>query len=394
VDGSIRNDGIHGLLPREKMCASARKLRDAYERKPDAPFFSTEFGYFCFQRWRNEGWLAGEHDEWDLDLYIRELFGFDESGHYALKGLGWAEDAFLPMFEETILEDRGDHEVVRDIAGRHVLYFKGRRNGFMPEYLEHPVKDMRSWKENVKWRLDSGNPNRYADLAEQMQAAVEKAKQGLIIQQMVMGGYMYLRSLMGTVDLLYKFHDEPELIHDCMQTWLALADAVTARHQEYVTIDDLFLAEDICYNNGSLISPEMIREFLFPYYQQLIANIKSRQLDKSRHLYFKIDTDGQAEAVIDLYRGIGMDVMTPFEVASGCDVVAIGKKYPGLVMTGGIDKRILATTTTAIDAHIDAIFPAMRKRGGYIPTCDHGVPAEVSYENYLYFRKRCLEYAN
>jgi hypothetical protein len=33
----------------------------------------------------------------------------------------------------------------------------------------------------------------------------------------------------------------------------------------------------------------------------------------------------------------------------------------------------------------------MRERGGYIPTCDHGVPAEVSYENYLYFRKRMLE---
>jgi len=45
-----------------------------------------------------------------------------------------------------ILEDRGEHEVERDHAGRHVLYFKGRRSGFMPEYIEHPVKDRKSWK--------------------------------------------------------------------------------------------------------------------------------------------------------------------------------------------------------------------------------------------------------
>jgi hypothetical protein len=52
-----------------------------------------------------------------------------------------------------------------------------------------------------------------------------------------------------------------------MQTWLALADAVIARHQQHVTLDELFLAEDICYNNGPLISPDMMREFLLPYYQ-------------------------------------------------------------------------------------------------------------------------------
>ena len=47
----------------------------------------------------------------------------------------------------------------------------------------------------------------------------------------------------------------------------------------------------------------------------------------------------------------------------------------------------------AIDRMVDRIFPAMRLRGGYIPTCDHGVPEEVSLENYLHYRKRCLEFA-
>jgi uroporphyrinogen decarboxylase len=137
----------------------------------------------------------------------------------------------------------------------------------------------------------------------------------------------------------------------------------------------------------------MIREFLIPYYQQLITNVKARQIDKTRRLYFHVDTDGFADPVIPLYRELGMDYMSPFEVASGCDVVRTGKEYPDLLISGGIDKRILAEGKEAIDRHIDSILPVMKKRGGYIPTCDHGVPAEVSFENYIHFRKRLQEFA-
>lgn len=101
-----------------------------------------------------------------------------------------------------------------------------------------------------------------------------------------------------------------------------------------------------------------------PYYQQLLTNMKRRQLDPARPVHLQVDTDGYCPAVIDLYGEIGLNAMSPFEVAAGCDVVEIGKKYPSL-----------------------------RISGGYIPTCDHGVPEEVSLENYLYFRKRCLEFA-
>jgi uroporphyrinogen decarboxylase len=136
----------------------------------------------------------------------------------------------------------------------------------------------------------------------------------------------------------------------------------------------------------------MMTEFLLPYYQQLLANIQARQIDRSRHLYVQVDTDGYAVPAIPIYRdAIGMDVMSPFEVASGCDVVEIGRRYPDLAILGGIDKRILAAGRAAIDAELERILPVMRARGGYIPTSDHGVPAEVPYEDYLYYRRRCVE---
>ncbi len=383
MSGELAQDGVHAMVPRERMCEGARKLRDVYAMTPGAPLYRREFGFYCLDRWREQGMPQG--------VPLADLFSYDPPGNHGLGQLGWCEAAFVPEFETKVIEDRGEHEVVQDFAGRHVLFFKGRRDGFMPEYLDHPVKDLRTWEEDVKWRMDPSSPERFADLEQRMAAAEAEAAKGMRIVQGLVGGYMYLRSLIGPAELLYKFLDSPDLIHACMETWFDLADAIIARHQERVTLDEVFFAEDICYNHGGLISPEMMREFLFPYYKRLLENVRKRQIDPARRLHIQIDTDGFADPTIPVYREIGMDVMSPFEVASGCDVVRTAKEHPDLVIFGGIDKRVLASGRKAIDEHLERILPPMRERGGYIPTCDHGVPEEVPYDDYLHYRERCIE---
>ena len=356
-----------------------------YTQKPDAGILQIEFGFYSLEAWREQGHITESTD-------LNELFGYEKLGISSIGNLGWVEASLYPCFETIVLEDRGDHELVQDYAGRHVLYFKNRRSGFMPEYVDHPVKDMKTWEEQVKWRMNPETASRYDGFDEHSMDVRKAQLEGYHVQQNCIGGYMYLRSIMGPCELLYHLYDQPELVHDCMQTWFKLADTVIARRQQYVNIDELFLAEDICYKTGSLISPDMMKEFLFPYYQQLIANIKARNMDKGKRFYLQIDTDGDCRSVIDLYLELGMDYMSPFEVAANCDVVAIGKQYPDLLIKGGIDKRILASGREAIDREVERILPVMKKRGGYMPCCDHGVPAEVPFEDYVYYRKRISEY--
>ena len=379
-------DGVHAMAPRENWTPAAKRRRDAYERVPGAPLYRCEFWLMpgALERWKKEGMPE------NADL--KQLFTFDEPGSFQTWNLGWCEAPFYPAFEEKLIEDRGETEIVQDFAGRHVLFFKGRRVGFMPEYVDHPVKDIKTWEELVRPRLDPKTPQRYIDAEKTALQGRAEAAKGLIITEGLIGGYMYLRSLMGPEGVLYNVIDQPELIHACMRQWFEVADAIIAHHQKFITLDEIFFAEDICYKGGSLISPDMMREFLIPYYQQLIANLRPRQIDKSRHLYVQIDTDGDCRPVIDIYRnGIGMDSMSPFEVASGCDVVEIRKKYPDLVMRGGIDKRVLAKTKKDIDRMVESIVPFMRERGGHIPCVDHGTPEEVSFENYVHYRKRMVE---
>ncbi|MDR1304166.1 MAG: hypothetical protein LBK76_02975 [Verrucomicrobiales bacterium] len=386
--GEVVADGVRALPPREQWTAAARRRRDTYAVTPNAPLLKTEFGYYCWDDWKQQG--MPDFPQWSPAA--AEYFHYDEPGNIQLGGLGWCEPEYVPRFEVKVLEDRGDTEVEQDWAGRKVLYFKGRRNGFMPEYLDTPVSDLASWQAQAEWRLDPQDPRRYEGLEQRLAPVRAAAARGAMVTQGVAGSFMYLRSMLGPERLLFAFYDQPELIEAMMTRWLALADAVTAAHQKFVTFDEIFFAEDNCYNNGPLVAPAMISEMLHPYYKELLRRVKARQLDRQRHLYLQIDTDGACQPLIPFYMAeLGMDAMSPFEVASGCDVVAIGREHPQLVMRGGIDKRALAQGPQAIDEMVERILPAMRARGGYIPCCDHGVPTEVSLENYRYYRQRCVE---
>ena len=320
---------------------------------------------------------------------LAALFGYDEPGDFPIGMLGWCEPAFDPPIKATIIESNDKYDIVLNEAGRTVRFKRGKRHGFMPTYLKHAVASDRDWEEQIAPSLSPDTPGRWAawpaTLAD-IQAADAK---GMFLSQRIIGGYMYLRSLVGPTELCYMFLNNPRLIHKMMQSWLALAKSVTSRVQQHVELNEVFFAEDICYNHGLLIGPNMVREFLLPYYQQLVADMRSLQPNKRLHV--QVDSDGYVHDAIDLYLEMGMDFMSPFEVAAGNNLLALAKKYPNLGMSGGIDKRMLASGPEAIDDYLDRVMPPMVRHGGYIPNCDHGVPDNVSYANYLHYRKRMLE---
>ena len=65
------NDGIHGMVPKEKMSKGTKKLRDFYEMKADAPIYQCEFGFYSMDRWKSEGYVSDNTNQ-------QELFGYDE----------------------------------------------------------------------------------------------------------------------------------------------------------------------------------------------------------------------------------------------------------------------------------------------------------------------------
>jgi hypothetical protein len=63
-----------------------------------------------------------------------------------------------PFFEEEILEDKGDTEIVRDRDG--VVLERGKIMGAIPRHLDHLLKDRQSWEEHYKPRMCPDHPER------------------------------------------------------------------------------------------------------------------------------------------------------------------------------------------------------------------------------------------
>ncbi len=49
-----------------------------------------------------------------------------------------------------------------------------------------------------------------------------------------------------------------------------------------------------------------------------------------------------------------------------------------MAFQGGVDKRAMAKGGNIIKAEMERLLPVIRT-GGYIPSCDHGIPADVSW---------------
>ena len=53
-----------------------------------------------------------------------------------------------------------------------------------------------------------------------------------------------------------------------------------------------------------------------------------------------------------------------------------------MAFRGGVDKRAIAKGGAAIEGEIARIRPVIAS-GGYIPGCDHGVPSDVSWPDFV-----------
>lgn len=72
--------------------------------------------------------------------------------------------------------------------------------------------------------------------------------------------------------------------------------------------------------------------------------------------------------------------------AAGMDVVRLRAEYGrDLALSGGIDKRELARDRKAIEREVTGKMGPLLQDGGYIPTVDHTVPPDVSYDSFMYY---------
>ena len=161
---------------------------------------------------------------------------------------------------------------------------------------------------------------------------------------------------------------------------------MTDRILDHIEIDVFSFWEDMAHNGGPFISPELVRRYMLPRYKRVVDHLRSRGVR-----WISLDSDGNMESLIPIWLEAGINIIYPFEVGAGMDVVSARREYgKDLRMYMGIDKRILTQGPEAIDSELDYLRPLI-EQGGYIPSIDHSVPPDVPYAHFQYYMEALSE---
>ncbi len=289
---------------------------------------------------------------------------------------GWIGGAPAQLLEET---ER--HQLIRDSMGRTLKLCKGYAT--LPLPLDYPVKTMDDWLRLKPHYLFSE-----ARLAGDWERTTqERLSDGCATVVGIPGGFDEPRQLMGEEALCVAYHEQPELIHDMLETLADTAFRVLERVSASVQVDELTVHEDLAGKSGPLAGPSQIREFLKPYYRRVWDMLQ----DRGARL-FSQDSDGNMNPVIEPFLECGVNVMYPMEPAAGMDIVAVRRQYGArLAFLGGIDKHVLRRSTAEIDAELEYKLPPMVRTGGCVLALDHRIPNGTPLAAYRYYIRRVWE---
>jgi len=369
-----------------------RFLAIAHFRKPDRVPVGGAPRKATLDRWYSEGLPR--------NIDVGRYFEFDPSGSistYPAEGFDWLADTKgaidlgpVPSFEYRILEENDRYRLWIDGLGIKQRGFKHdwetEWSGFATrQFLEFPVKNREDFvrvRERYKPDVSARYPGNWDELVRRWRS--RDYPLGVSIR----GPFWWARDMMGLFQMLRKFHAESELMHEVVDFCVDFQTKALHKGLDDIDVDFAMISEDMAYKSGPMISPKMAREFLLEPYRTLALFLRKHGVDT-----IIVDSDGNCEPLIPLWLESGMNGISPCEVAAGIDIVAIRRKYPFLVIMGGIDKRKLSADEKTIEQEVLIKVPFMVKTGGYFPSVDHAVPADVSLENFKHYlsftRKIC-----
>ena len=341
--------------------------------------------------WIQHGGLAAvvsgrdvSHDFWTLA----------ECGKIAANYLDMAQD-LTPSFPQ---DDTEIEEMTPEVDGTETWYTHRkpdglvyRRNYWMGAVVEHPFADeqsavgfLRKKIQELERRLGE------RDFREEKRAY----QQTVARKQRLMGDtellFMTPNGGLG-VDTLYTMlgwrffslliYDHPDLI----ETYV---DRQTLYDYQWVenVVDGPDLQAfalvycDIASTTGLMLSPEWIRNIMYPKIERLCAFYRNKGIRVMYH------SEGNITKVIDDLISLGVEGINPLEkTVSGMSVPEVRKRWPSLVLWGGVDNKDLLVhgTVDEVKKEVEFLTREYGKYGGLLLGSSGQVHPGCKTENVL-----------
>jgi uroporphyrinogen decarboxylase len=195
---------------------------------------------------------------------------------------------------------------------------------------------------------------------------------------------MGVRNWDSFTDVMTLLMDQPDVVRKRMQIQGEFAARLSDRILQEVQVDAVVFSEPIGGNDRPLISPKMYEEFVLKNYEPILDVLR-------RHKVATIcfQTFANARILIPHILKWGFNCLWACEVnVEAMDYRSLRREFGrDLRLIGGIDLDALRKDKAAIRHEIEEKVPPLIEEGGFIPLADGRVRADVSFENYVYYRR-------
>jgi len=156
-----------------------------------------------------------------------------------------------------------------------------------------------------------------------------------------------------------------------------------------LNIDAIWIPDDMGYVNGLLLSPKLLRQYIFPNLEKMVSTFKKKGVKVFMH------NDGQIMLIMDDLVAMGLDAMHPLERAAGMSLEAMKMNYGDkIALIGNIDSKTVlqAGPTESIKKQVLECLEIAAPGGGYILASDHSIHEGIPSANVKFMFKTAKQF--
>ncbi len=268
---------------------------------------------------------------------------------------------------------RAGYDLAQDIrfwlsAGYDYLRLSPRYE-FFQSWLKDPRSDFAQATDTFIRSVD------YSDLEK----AAGLLPEGMKVIFVPQGGiYEHAWINIGYENFMMGLFEDPEYIRNICDSLGAALYAMYARAAVCEHVGGLWLSDDIAYTESLIMSPEVIRKYLFPWYEKYAA------LAHQNGKLFFFHSDGNQTPLIDDFIAMHFDAIHPIEPKSW-DIAVLKQRVQGkLALLGSVDMDYpLARGTVAeIREYVRQRILEIAPGGGFAIGSSNSVAKYIPVQNY------------
>ena len=142
--------------------------------------------------------------------------------------------------------------------------------------------------------------------------------------------------LMGLQAFSYALFDQPDLVEAICQKVGELTAAAAAHAVTVDNVGMVFLGDDLGFATGTLVSPAVLRRYIFPHYKRLL------EIAHAAGKPFLLHSCGNLTTIMDELIGLGIDGKHSFEDKIMPVEEVYGRWGDRVTILGGVDMDLLA----------------------------------------------------